>query len=142
MLSADDFILCLNELLSLLVHDDRTVRAAFDKGLAPGPGRGVVRVVFVNLPEKRVQEERGGGAESHNNMSQFFVNGFGTSSSDPVSKVQVEMLVNGIHSGFPSRENRAPNLRKKSGPPEKVAAYLAAYINDVAASFAPQFTHE
>lgn len=132
----------LQAALSTHVQTNRTVRAEFRAGLAPGPGRGYVIVDFINLPIERFRERRGGGAESENNRMTFFAEGFGRTESDPATKVSIRQLKNGIYRhGFPSRENRAPDLRKKTATPDKAATYLANYINNIAAEFEPNFTH-
>ena len=35
----------------------------------------------------------------------------------------------------------APKMRGKSGSPDKIAAYVADYINQIAEQFEPNFTH-
>lgn len=130
-----------DQFIELLVYNERTVSARFSPGFAPGPGRGSVFVDFVNLPISRVKERRGGGAESENNRSTFWIHGFDSSSSNPVEKVRVEQSKNGIYQGSPTQGVRAPNLRAKAATPEKIASYLADYINAVAEKFAPSYTH-
>jgi hypothetical protein len=128
--SAVDFMLLLQEELSD-VSRERTVGARFTSGS--------VYVSFYNLPESRVKERRGGGAEAENNRQLFFVSGFGSNQNDTVESVRVEQAVNGI-----CDENRtfASKLRSKSGSPAKIAKYLADYINDVAENFQPIYTHD
>jgi len=140
-LTAEMFIEVLRERLSLLVHEDRFVVADLTPRLGPpGPGRASVTVTFVNLPESRVRERRGGGAESENNRMLFMVRGFNDPphDADPSARVEAEQLVCNV--GHPG--SGAKKMRKKTADPDKVATYLANYINDVAATFAPQFTHE
>lgn len=142
-MDANHFIVQLQANLSRLVLDERTVYARFDDGLVPGPGHGSVFVTFVNLPETRVKEKRGGGAENENNHMSFVVHGFGERPDDHADKVQVKQLVNGVYGpGSPSRENRAPNLRSRTASPDKIATHLANYLNEVAENFEPKYTHD
>lgn len=141
-MNANHFMTALQDDLSPLVHAECMVYVAFSRGLSHGPGKGSISVNFINLPEKRVKEQRGGGAEVENNHMKFRVSGFGRDPVESVDKVRVEQSVNGVyHPGSPSRENRAPNLRAKAASPESIASYLAGYINGVAEVFAPNFTH-
>jgi len=137
--NAEEFIQQLTEGLSTLVLDERAVRADFSPGFSPGPGRGSVVVNFFNLPASRVKERRGGGAEAENNRQLFFVYGFNAGYTEHVDRLSVEQGVNGI---YDMRGRAAPRMRKKTAFPEKVAKYLADYINEVASEFPPNFTHE
>lgn len=137
-INADQFIAEFRRNLSSLVTVDRTVLARYSAGLAPGPGRGYVTVNFINLPEFRHNQNRGGGAESENNRQCFIIRGFNATSDSPVERVKVEQLIN--HVG-PISE-LAPNMRAKSASPAKVAQYLASYINGVASAFQPHYTHD
>ena len=131
MMPAKMFTEVLQELLSVLVHEDRFVVAEVVPRL--GGSRDSVHVTFVNLPKSRVKERRGGGAESENNRMLFAVRGFDDDDLSPTSRVTVEMLVN---------NTSAKRMRKKTDVPIKIATYLAAYINEAAASLTPRFTHE
>lgn len=138
MQSATDFIHILNDSLNDMVVNDRTVIVTFSKGFVPGPGRGSLTINFINLPEERHRQRRGGGAESENNRQLFMVWGFNETPESPVEKIKLEQSVNGIgYQGI-----WAPKLRSKTGSPDKVAAYLSKYINDVADKFPPNYTHE
>ena len=128
-MSATDFIQCVRNHLST----DRHILLRYDAGFCPAAGRGVVTVNFYNLPESRVQERRGNGAEVENNRQLFMIWGFNETADSPVAKVKIEQDINGIG----SNGAWAPNLRAKTASPEKVAIYLAQYINKVAADFAP-----
>jgi hypothetical protein len=140
-MDADQFILSLQAGLSPLVDAERTVYAQFQTSLAREGGS--VYVDFVNLPTPRVEQRRGGGAESENNRTTFWIRGFDKSPADDVDEVRVEQAKNGIYGpGSPSREGRSPNLRSRTGSPEKIAAYLARYINDVAENYPPSYTHD
>jgi len=145
--SADEFVTALQGYLSPLVHSDRHVNANFksSKGFTSHPGQSRLAINFYNLPTSRVKERRGGGAEAENNRALFMVHGFETDSKIPVAKVKLEQLVNVIGSPdrwAPNMRRWAPNMRAKSGDPLTVAKYLANYINDVASTFPPQFSHE
>lgn len=136
-----EFFADLKAKLSPLVANERCLFADSAPSLGyEGRGRGTGSVTFVNLPYERVRERRGDGAEAENNRQLFFVRGFnsGPSSSEGVEKVQVEQLVNNV--GIPTGA-RSETLRKKTGSPDKVASYLADYLNRIAASNQPQFTH-
>jgi hypothetical protein len=136
--SAEEFILHLMGELSPLVIESRFVKADFSNRFSERPRSASVTVNFFNLPEARVRQRRGGGAEGENNRQLFMVWGFEPDASAPVDKVKLEQSINGIggHSGW------APKLRSKTASPEKIAAYLAKYISDVAAAHEPNFTHE
>jgi len=138
--SADDFITILRESLSQLVHAERTVNASFksSRGFTTRPGQSSIAVQFYNLPTPRVQERRGGGAEAENNRMMFWVHGFDEDSSTPVAKVKVEQSVSSI--GQSGRW--APKMRSKSGSPDKIAAYVADYVNGIAEQFEPNYTHD
>ena len=64
--------------------------------------------------------------------------GFNSEIDSPVAQIKLEQSVNGIGSSG----TWAPKLRAKSGTPEKVAVYLAKYLNNVAATFPPNYTHD
>lgn len=135
-MTTEAFTTALAERLSLLVHDQRTVVVEPQSSLGPkGRGTASVFVTFVNLPTSRVRERRGGGAESENNRMLFCVRGFNDRpyEGEPAASVTIEQLVRNLDS---------TKMRKKTADPDKVATYLANYINDVAAKFAPRFTHE
>lgn len=136
--SAEEFIIHFMSELSPLVIEKRWVRADFSNRFSDRPKSASVSVNFFNLPEDRVKQRRGGGAEGENNRQLFMVWGFEPDASVPVAKVKLDQSINSV--GYPG--NWAPKMRAKSGSPEKVAAYLAQYINDVAASFEPNYTHE
>ena len=138
MQSATDFIRILNDSPNDMVVNDRTVIVTFSKGFVPGPGRGSLTINFINLPEERHRQRRGGGAESENNRQLFMVWGFDETPESPVSQVKIEQSINGIEASG----TYAPKMRAKSGSPDKVAVYLAKYLNDVADKFPPNFTHE
>jgi|WetSurMetagenome_2_1015567.scaffolds.fasta_scaffold78478_6 hypothetical protein len=106
----------------------------------PGYGTCTVFVTFINLPTSRVRERRGGGAEAENNRMLFSVSGFhgGQYATTDAEKVTAEQLVCSIG----KTGNWAPKMRKKTASPEKVAPYLAKYINDVARKFPPRYTHQ
>lgn len=116
---------------SLLDVEDRQVRCRNDADM--------VFVNFFNLPSG--VGGAGGGAEGENNRMMFVVSGFdgflysGSSYAKPPAngKLRVELSV----SAFP----RAMNLRAKTAAPEKIAEYLAAHINRIAATVPPRFTH-
>ena len=136
-MSATDFIQCVNSHLSTAVTADKTVFMRYDAGFSPAAGRGVVIVNFYNLPQARVKERRvGGGAEMENNRQLFMVWGFNETADSQAAKVKIEQDINAIHSGYPQR---CLTLRGNTASPEKVAQYLATYINKVAADFAPYY---
>ena len=135
-MNALEFTAALDRNLSPLVHNERTLIARFStsRGFTSRPRESTIFINFINLPEERHLQKRGGGAESENNRMMFSVHGFGEEESAPVDRVKLEHLVCGI----PHR----PSLRGKTGSPESVAAYLARYINDVAETVPPNFTHK
>jgi hypothetical protein len=133
-----EFLADLKSKLSPLVTDDRYVLADRTSSLGyEGKGRGAAQVTFINLPYERVRERRGGGAESENNRMLFMVHGFnsGPSGDEGVDRVQVEQLVNNV---FP----RSENMRRKTASPDKIASYVAEYVNRAAAAHEPRLTHE
>lgn len=79
-------------------------------------GSPTLFVTFINLPAGI------GGAEAMNNRIQFTIrNG------------KIEQL----SSAFP----RSYSLRAKTASPEKLAAYLGAFLEKLATEIAPRFTH-
>jgi hypothetical protein len=139
-LNAHDFTTLLREKLSPLVDNERTVYAGFvsAKGFTTRPNQSSIHVKFYNLPEARLKERRGGGAEAENNRVLLHVHGFCDDMNAPVAKVKVELLVNNIG----SRDNYAPALRAKTASPDRVAEYIADYINEIAQKYEPNFTHD
>ena len=137
-MNANQFILLLNKSVSPLVERNRTIVSTFSKGFSPGPGRGSLTINFINLPLLRYMQRRGGGAEAENNRQLFMVWNFNEDPESQVTQVKLEQSINGIGSSGAW----APKLRAKTGSPDKVAAYLAKYLNDVAAKFEPNYTHE
>ena len=137
MKSANEFLQQLRLNLSPLVHE-RALLADYSRGFSPGPGRGSVAINFINLPLNRHQQRRGGGAESENNRQLFMVWGFDADPDSPVEKIKVEQSTNGIGSS----SEWAPKMRSKTASPDKIAAYLANYINEIASQFPPKLTHE
>jgi hypothetical protein len=131
-----EFAQTLNDHLSPLVRDDRVVIVRFSssKGFTARPLQSQVFINFINLPEARYRQERGGGAENENNRMMFAISGFDTEETTPVAKVKIEHSV----SSFP----RKYSLRGKTASPEKIAVYLADFVNNVAAENAPNLTHE
>lgn len=112
---------------------DRQVKTKNESHLG-GTRYDSVFVNFVNLPKG--YGHGGGGAEGENNRMTFWVEGFGRDSPDappPTGKVKVEMRT----SAMP----RALNMRAKTGTPEKIAEYLASYLNKIAAEVEPRYTH-
>jgi hypothetical protein len=138
MMSATDFIQCVRNHLSLAVTADKIVFARYDAGFSPAPYRGCAIVNFYNMSLIRFNEKRGGGAEAENNRQMFIVWGFNETADSAVSKIKLEQSINGIG----CNGTWAPNLRGKTASPEKVAQYLATYINKVAADFAPYYSHD
>ena len=136
MTNANEFLDLLNANLSPLVDGERTVIAAFksSKGFTNRPGSSNIAVNFINLPRERHQQRRGGGAESENNRMLFWISGFNEDPSDPVDKIKIEQSVNSIRG--------ARNLRAKTASPDKIAIYLAKYINEIAESVPPNLTHD
>lgn len=124
---------------------ERTLIVSANDSLATigGRSKAYLTVTFINLPIARAAERRGGGAESENNRALFIVDGF-NADGEPVEKVAVEHLVNHIHHNQPAGGaiTIARSLRKKTADPENVVAYLAEYISQLAAQYAPNFTHE
>jgi hypothetical protein len=133
-MNANDFISLLNEQLSSVAKDGRTVLAGHLAGFVHGPRNGSVKVTLINLPFRRHKENRGGGAESMNNRMLFMVDGFSSDPQANADKVIVHQLVCDV--------NNARPLRKKTAIPEKIASYLAKFINQVVEDFPPNLTHE
>jgi hypothetical protein len=136
MTSANEFLEILDSTLSPLVDGERTVIANFksSRDFTVLPGRSSMAVNFINLSQDRHRERRGGGAESENNRMLFWISGFNEDPSDPVDKIKIEQSVNSI------RGTR--NLRAKTASPDKIAIYLAKYINEIAESVPPNLTHD
>ena len=136
MMNANEFLEILNSSLSPLVDRERTVIADFksSKGFTDRPGSSNVYVNFINLPQERHRQRRGGGAESENNRMLFWISGFNEDSSDPVDRIKIEQSVNNI--------SGSKNMRAKTASPDKIALYLARYLIETAGSVAPNLTHE
>jgi hypothetical protein len=83
-MNAHDFTAALDRNLSPLVHNERTLIARFSssRGFTSRPFQSSVYINFINLPEERHRQKRGGGAESENNRMMFAIHGFGLSSVD------------------------------------------------------------
>lgn len=113
---------------------DRTLRMDF------APRTGQLFVNYYNLPEEIVGRREGGGAEAENNRQSFTVTGFsvgrtGAGMGTPISAstVKIEQRVNTLDDSY--------RLRGKTGAPDKVAAYLGAFLTKVAAEVPPRYTH-
>jgi hypothetical protein len=69
----------------------------------------------------------------------FMVRGFNSGPAsefeEGVDRVQVEQLVDNVC----GREDR---LRKKTASPDRIASYVAEYVNRAAAAHEPRLTHE
>jgi len=137
MNSANEFMGLLDSHLSPLVDGERTVLARFSssKGFTNRPGQSNVFVNFINLPEDRHSERRGGGAESENNRMLFVIHGFDEDASTPVASVKIIQSVNSLGRGV-------KDMRAKSGSPDKIAMYLAKYLNEIAEAVPPNLTHD
>jgi hypothetical protein len=132
-LNANEFV----ALLSSLAPGDRRTVARFQPSLGGERGGGSVYVNFVNLPPD--VGGSGGGAEAENNRASFWVNGFAHDPTVPAATVKVEQAASVFHRPWLG----APGVpfRAKSGSPEVVARYLAAYLARVASAVPPRFTH-
>ena len=144
--NANDFMKLLDSSLSALVDGERTVIARFSssRGFTDRPHQSGVFVSFYNLPEARIKEGRGGGAEAENNRMLFVIRGFDEDAASPVASVKIAQSINSL--GRPGdRRHYASgmkNLRAKTGSPDKIAMYLAKYINEVAEAVPPNYTHD
>jgi hypothetical protein len=132
-MSATAFI----ELLSSLTPPDRQTRVRFQPSIGGERGGGSVYVNFVNLPTSAGRA--GGGAEAENNRASFWVEGFQYDPAVPVATVKVDQSSNVFHRPWLG----APGVpfRAKTGSPDAVARYLAAYLEKVVATVLPRFTH-
>ena len=93
-----------------------------------------VYINFYNLPEGL--GGAGGGAEGENNRMSFWVEGFDKDdphAPPPTGKVKVKLS----NSALP----RSYNLRAKTAEPEKIAKYVAEFLNKVVREVPPKFTH-
>ena len=135
--SALSFIAELDRCLSPLVPSERTCHARVEIPYR-GTDHATVFVHYYNLPEARHAERRGGGAESENNRMMFSVSGFGATEDAEVSKVKITHVV------FSLAGSSSPthSLRGKTASPEKIAQYLADYLNQIAEKIPPNYTHE
>lgn len=92
-----------------------------------------ISVTLINLPMG--VGAAGGGAEAMNNRSLFFVRGFNSHNPElppPTSQVRVEQLI---------CMDRKLKLRSKRASPDKIAEYLANFINKIVIEAPPNFTH-
>lgn len=135
-MGAKEFVELLRAQLQL---QGRTIRIRNEPSWGPRK-EDEVYINFVNLPEG--VGGAGGGAEAENNRASFWVRGFGAGNAPPPSgKVKVEQSNSALYKGSSySRENRVP-FRAKTGTPEQVAAYLAAFLNKVVREVEPRYTH-
>lgn len=122
-----------------LVKSEADVR---DRGLRMSfsPRSGQLFVNYYNLPEDIIARREGGGAEAENNRFMFVVAGFsegrtGAGQGVPIAATKVK-LEHTINSG-----NHAYRLRGKTGSPEQVARYLAAFLTKIATEVEPRYTH-
>jgi hypothetical protein len=141
-LTTSQFIATLQERVSSTVRE-RTLIVSPHHAL--NGKHTYLTVSFINLPLARAAERRGGGAENENNRVLFIVDGFSIDPSEPAEKVSLEHLVNHIHLNKAAEGktvNVTRSLRKKIANPDKIATYLATYLNNLADSYAPNFTHE
>lgn len=136
-MNADEFIDLFKSLLTPLVKQ-RTVLTSYFAGYGHDRNGGSVTINFINLPLERHMQRRGGSAESENNRQLFQVWGFGKTTETGVDKIKIEQSINSI--GFMG--TWASSMRGKTAMPEKVAVYLAKYINETAAKFEPYLSHE
>lgn len=137
MENAITFLDTFNQRVSSLVQHERTLTASFSEPYEDLK-YGKIYVNLFNLPEARHRQQRGLGAESHNNRFFFVVTGFGKTPEAPTKRVKVETwITTGIPQGHPLRK-----LPTKTSTPEKIAIYLADYISQVALEFPPRLTHE
>jgi hypothetical protein len=123
----------INLLMSLLSIKDRRVQCSNHSTIG-GISYSAVYVNFINLPKDI--GSAGGGAEAENNRSSFWIRGFGKESPEsvpPTGKVKIEQA----NTVLP-REMR---MRSKTASPEKIAEYLANYLNKVVKEVEPNFTH-
>ncbi len=104
-------------------------------GTAFGQGPRTATVRFINLPEARVKQQRGGGAEAMNNIVVFSV--FPTQAA---GKLRVTRGADSLHISW--KKPVTTKLRGKSGTPEVIAKYLAEHVNELVAKIPPSFTHE
>jgi len=118
MLSANQFVEKLESLLSI---GDRQIRIRADSGQ--------IFVNFINLPKG--VGGAGGGAEGENNRAMWVMYGFHKDHSIPVEKVKLKEIL--------SRFDQT--LKGRTGKPEAIAQYLAAFINKLAAEVEPKYTH-
>ena len=129
-MNAIEFTAALDAHLSPLVRDERTVVARFksSKGFTTRPFQSSIVVNYINLPETRHRQKRGGGAESENNRMMFMIGGFGEEETDHTDKVVIEQHVNALGDPWGTitgvRTSRPTPMRKKTASPEKIAEYL------------------
>jgi hypothetical protein len=132
-MNANEFV----AFLSSLAPAFRQTSVRFQPSLGGERGGGSVYVNFVNLPPD--VGSSGGGAEAENNRASFWVRGFAHDPTVPAATVKVEQAASVFHRPWLG----APGVpfRAKSGSPEVVARYLAAYLARVVDAVPPRFTH-
>ena len=121
---------------------DRQVR--FDNHSRFDDRYDTVFIHYFNLPAGL--GGAGGGAESENNRVMLAVNGFGRGKDEPApGKVKVGLsicnLTNPHSSPGANYRERRWTMRAKTGTPEAIAAYVAAFLNKTAAEVPPHLTH-
>ncbi len=100
-----------------------------------------VFINLINLPEG--MGSAGGGAERENNRILFSVDGFSANLDDPqppTEKVKMQVLILSVTDDHAER-TELRKFRGKTATPEKIAKYLADFINKVVEEISPRFTH-
>lgn len=128
-MNSDQFI----NLVKALVMPGRRLKLRNEFSL--GGVDGDVYVNFINLPEGI--GSAGGGAEAENNRISFWIKGWPKNKADGprTGKVKIECA----NSVF--RREVFPMMRAKTATPEKIAVYLAEYLNKLMAEIEPNYTH-
>lgn len=125
-----DFIELLRSKLNV---GDRKV--VFDNYNQYNKTYSTVFIHYINLPENLA----GGDAESENNRLMLQVSGFGKEehAPPPSGKVKVELSISAVQDAAKGRLR----MRAKSGTPEQIAKYVADFLNMVAKTIEPRYTH-
>jgi len=85
-----------------------------------------VIITFVNVPGG------GSGAQAMNNRYQITVDGFGAGENDPPPKGKVKAKE--LSGGYFAKQAGVGKMRGKTGTPDKIAKYVADFINKLAAT--------
>jgi hypothetical protein len=134
MIDMEDWLMQLKRLLDL---GDRHIN------LDPHPDTGQLFINYYNLPEATYCANAGGGAENNNNRIMLTVLFPGKHGwyDKPVAEGMLRVSLAVLSVGTSQAFRNDYKLRGKTCAPEKMAEYIATYLNKVARQVPPKYTH-